>query len=934
MTRISEAILRWIFRVCRYRAWLVLVVALVLTGASLYYIQEVPLRSSYFDLLPEHDPLVDQYRRNEQYLAQTDYVALLLTLQDAEAKPVEERERLLLGAAEATAQVLQRDPEFTQVTYLVEPSPEIPDQYLLLYQLGPEKLARIGSSVEITQGLVSGKELSLPPTSDLAGAYRKAGDTIGGVLSRGFDLANPGQAATGMEGALADLISLNDAVLGAVASLDRFPALTRAAEELSNVFVPTPETSRSPEGFFSTDRSRLLMSARPRLPSQTGVAYCAAVMKALRADLSRVDLADWGVTVGITGTYPFSAETNGIINADMQRTTILSSVVVLVVFFLGFGSLFYTVIAAVPLLVSMVLMTAWAKLACGGFNLMTSFLPALVFGIGIEFGVHLVSRYAEEREKGAPLNRALSTAVSRKGLAIFTGAMTTSLAFLGLLFSHSRALYEMGVISSMGIFIAFVTTLFLFPTLVTLAHFLLRFKHRETVIDYARFFAPFFRFVTSRGGAVFVVVLLLTGAVAFQAARTTFQFASSDLVPKTESQAVLGDALTHFAAGQTQLGDYFTFFASSEDDLARVVARLKGSSLVLGVESARDLLPVNLAEQQQVLNSLNMASYIEQLNLLDRGLADRNAALGQMRGLFVQFSLIQYATSLNGMAGIALQCHQIQTQMRDIQTTLKALDAEWAHALILDLERALKNLDANLAQIRQLPPVDTLLRNILENLPEGIRSRYLTAEGNYIVRARMSPALFKGTNLQEFDAFAASFSDDYFSMALGIKALEHYMRRDFVVSTIVAAALIALILWLTLRGWMRPLLAAAPLVLGYVWMLGGMRVLKIPFNFINITISPLLIGVGVDNGVYLLVRYMEERGVNHKGAMERSGKTTAAAVIVTSVTTLAVFGSLLLARTPGLRVLGICALLGVGFALLFTLLFLPAAFHVERGKRV
>jgi hypothetical protein len=133
---------------------------------------------------------------------------------------------------------------------------------------------------------------------------------------------------------------------------------------------------------------------------------------------------------------------------------------------------------------------------------------------------------------------------------------------------------------------------------------------------------------------------------------------------------------------------------------------------------------------------------------------------------------------------------------------------------------------------------------------------------------------------------------------------------------------------------MRPLLAAAPLVLGYVRMLGGKRVLKIPFNFINITISPLLIGVGVDNGVYLLVRYMEERGVNREGAMERSGKTTATAVIVTSVTTLAVFGSLLLARTPGLRVLGICALLGVGFALLFTLLFLPAAFRVERGKRV
>lgn len=56
-------------------------------------------------------------------------------------------------------------------------------------------------------------------------------------------------------------------------------------------------------------------------------------------------------------------------------------------------------------------------------------------------------------------------------------------------------------------------------------------------------------------------------------------------------------------------------------------------------------------------------------------------------------------------------------------------------------------------------------------------------------------------------------------------------------------------------------------------------------------------------------------------------------MIVTSLTTMLVFGSLLLARTPGLRFLGDSALLGIGFTLLFSLLFLPAALRVF-GKRV
>ena len=733
---------------------------------------------------------------------------------------------------------------------------------------------------------------------------------------------------------LKGVISLNAAVLAAINSIGQFPALAQAVDNISSVFVPSDAAQPSAQGVFSQDKSRLLMTVRPRFPSQQGVNYCTAVMKALRADIGRVDLAEWGVTVGVTGAYSLSAEMNAIINADMQRTTIISSIAVLLVFFLGFGSLFYTIIAAIPLVVSYVLMTAWAKLACGGFNLMTAFLPAIVFGIGIEFGIHLVSRYAEEREKGAPLNRALSTAVQRKGLAIFTAAMTVSLAFTGLLFSHSRALFEMGVISSVGILSAFVTTLFLFPTLITLSHHLLRFRHREKVINYERVFSPIFRFVCSRARTVFAVVLLLTCGAAVLASRTTFQFTSTDLIPQTESMAVLNDALAHFAPDQTQLGDQFTFFASSEEELSNVVAQLKGNPLVMSVQSAQDILPVNLAQQQQVLNSLDMEAYINQLDLLDRGLADRSLAMSQMRDLYTQFSLVQYAATLNGMAEIARESDEIQAQLREIQQTLRTLNEGQAHAAIADLERALSSLDSNLATLRQLPPAEALLHDILMSTPESYRSLYLTTEGKYIVRARMNPAYNQGSNLQEFAAFASSISHDYFGLALGIKVLENYMRRDFVISTILAAALIALVLWFTLRGWMRPLLAAAPLVLGYAWMLGGMRLLKIPFNFINITISPLLIGFGVDNGVYLLVRYAEERRVDPAGAVERSARTTAAAVIMTSLTTLSVFGSLLLARTPGLRVLGICAILGIGFALLFSLLFLPAALRVERGKRV
>jgi hypothetical protein len=189
----------------------------------------------------------------------------------------------------------------------------------------------------------------------------------------------------------------------------------------------------------------------------------------------------------------------------------------------------------------------------------------------------------------------------------------------------------------------------------------------------------------------------------------------------------------------------------------------------------------------------------------------------------------------------------------------------------------------------------------------------------------MSPALYSRSNLIGFIEFAESISTDYFGIPLVVRNLESVMKRDFFISTALAALLIAFVVWRSFRKLSRALLALAPVVLGYAWMLGGMRLLGVHFNFINITISPLLIGLGIESGVTLLFRYIEEHETLPQGAMVRAGATTSVAILTSMFTTMLVFASLLLAHTPGLRFLGTCALLGIGFSLLITLLLIPAA---------
>ncbi len=933
MNQRKHKLLRIVFHISRHYAWIVCLVALALTLAASYYVIDLPIHSSYLALLPQNDPLITEYREHEEYLAQNDYVALLLRLQNPDDLSTNERKKLLLDTAGIIAQELESNPEFTEITYLLQPSPKIPDQYLLLYSLTEEKLAQIQEDVSKARGTISADNISNLPSTALSDVYLQITNEIDQAIYHSglATLTDPSDSKLDQQ--LTEISAINESVLNALDGISALPDVTVTVNNLDEIFSSTQGTTdREPTGFFSTDYSKLLMNVHPRFPSQRGIAYCTKIMESLQHELENLDLARSGMTVGVTGTYAFNASTNAVVNTDMRRTTVISSVGVLVIFFVAFGSVFYSIIAVIPLGISLILTMAWAKFSLGGLNLITTFLPALVLGLGIDYAVHLISRYAEERRKGKPLNPALLTAIVQKGRASLIAAVTTSLVFVCLLLSRSRAMFEMGAIASVGVLIAFVATLFLIPSLLTLSHYLFGPRRSETVANYADRLSSFFAFVSGKRQAIFSITIILTVFVSFQAADISFRFTSADLVPDVESQRVFDEVVRSFGASGTKIGNYFTFFASSEEELQTVVEKLGSSELVDTVESAHQLLPANLSDQRQVLSSLDINSYVNQLILLDKNLQDRSSIVTHTDTLLGQFSLLQYVATLNGFPELALSAANIQRELTTIRTKLTGIDLKQTNTELYRLTGALVDLKQDLEVVQGLPPIATLLGDILASLPAGIRSRYVTSDGQYIVYAKMNSALFKEGRLEEFNSFASSFSDSYFGMPKVGMALRGYMKNDFWLSTILAAILITIILRRTVGKWLLALLASTPLILGYIWMLGGMRLLEIDFNFINITISPLLIGIGVDNGIHILHRYLEEKKVNAINAIERSSAQTAVAIIVTSLTTMIVFGSLLLARTPGLRYLGISALLGLGFTLIFSLLFLPVALHASQRE--
>jgi predicted RND superfamily exporter protein len=118
------------------------------------------------------------------------------------------------------------------------------------------------------------------------------------------------------------------------------------------------------------------------------------------------------------------------------------------------------------------------------------------------------------------------------------------------------------------------------------------------------------------------------------------------------------------------------------------------------------------------------------------------------------------------------------------------------------------------------------------------------------------------------------------------------------------------------------ILSLLPVAIGALWLAGLMGRLGIPINLANIMTLPLVIGIGVTNGIHILNRFAEERT---PGILSRS---TGKAVLVSGLTAIAGFGSLMLAQHHGLYTLGCLMATGIATCMIAGLTFLPALLNL------
>jgi predicted RND superfamily exporter protein len=220
-------------------------------------------------------------------------------------------------------------------------------------------------------------------------------------------------------------------------------------------------------------------------------------------------------------------------------------------------------------------------------------------------------------------------------------------------------------------------------------------------------------------------------------------------------------------------------------------------------------------------------------------------------------------------------------------------------------------------------------------LPPGLLDKSIrkTADGSYV-----AAITFYATDPDAVEVIPETVIESWrnqlggfveFSFDKMNRDLQRQVLHDSSRALVWTAAGILLIVYLCFRNFRVSLIVLIPIVFGIVTTFGLLLLVRHRFSFMSITAVPLIIGIGIDNGIHLVRRYLE----NERNEILVIAKASGAALIQSNLTTIVGFGALMTSSFAPLVEMGLVTSLGVALALVGGLLLIPAVILLGERRR-
>jgi len=609
-----------------------------------------------------------------------------------------------------------------------------------------------------------------------------------------------------------------------------------------------------------------------------------------------------GLRVRVTGDRAVHSEEMSLVIGEAVLAGGASFVVVTLILIYCLRSARLVLATVLTLLVGLSWTAGLAGLAVGQLNALTSAFAVIYIGLAVDFGIHFGLGYLDRLDLGEEPGAALRATGKAVGGSLLLCATTTAVGFYAFIPTSYVGVADMGIISGTGVLLGLLATLTFYPAVVSLG----RARSAARAGRRLRRFElqlPVFpsRYPRAVCGAAAVLTL---------ACGTALMWVRFDLNtlnvrdPRVESVQALKDLL----ADNERSVWTIEVLAQDREEARELAVRLEALDGVHHVHTLDGFLPEDQGQRLAVFEQMraDLKAPVE--------LTDEESGEGLDRRTALEFTIEGYSVALDIDAelrgGVGDEDPVVQSAER-LLAALMELHGRLGDPAELRRVDALEaglfgELPDLLDDVLEVLPTRTIT---LADLPADLAQRYLAPDGRARVEVFADFSLSEPGGLERFSDLVHSVRPDAGGPAAGTVALGRAMvssLRQALATAVVVIAVLLLVLW---RSFKYTWITLAPLFVGAVATAAVTVFADIPFNFANVIVLPLLLGMGVDSGIHLVRRH--RMGLGHESLLRTS---TASAVLFSALTTAASFATLALSNHLGIS--SIAQLLTVGVALM------------------
>jgi hopanoid biosynthesis associated RND transporter like protein HpnN len=618
------------------------------------------------------------------------------------------------------------------------------------------------------------------------------------------------------------------------------------------------------------------------------------------------------VKVWITGEVGLEDDELLGMSTGTFTASIFSVLLVLFILLIAYRSLLLTLATLLTIALGMVFCGAFAAFAVQKLNLISVAFAVSNMGLGVEYAIHFCLRYRDNISHHISRDRAIISTLKTTGPSLLLCAGTTAIGLYAFIPTDYKGVSELGLLAGTSLFICLLVTLIVLPAL-------LKILPVPTIAPIKKVTQPSIFSHLSEKIATFTLhyakpVSLVTAVLAIVSFILLFQvktdFNPINLRdPQTESVIAFKNLMKDKETTPMTL----TLLADTAEQAKAMQKKLAAIASVDKTISLFDFIPTEQAEKLAIIEdmALMLGSQTQNFPALRYGV-DPHASIQHL------------LKTLDTVLPSKTDAHEIAVLNRfkkELQDVLLELDTRQQPSQHLFLEKIQTTLLGTLPDVmNQLLGGFNAREFSLQDLPADIKERWLSKNGAYRVQIFPKEDLNDLTALQTFitdvQAVAPETTDLPVMYWESMKAVVNAFQQ----AIIIALTTIALLLFAIRRNVVDTLLVMTPLILAGLFTMASTVITHTPINFANIIALPLLLGLGVDNGIHMVEK------LRHSLAEEQNiyQSSTARAMFYGALTTSSSFAGLAFSPHEGIASMGLIITIGIFWIMTCTFIVLPA----------